>query len=89
MYCGVVCTMGLYVLWIYVYFGVVCTMEPWGCMEQGEGGLAQGGNVCPAHARRATFVLSILSLAPSLSSPWEVPRVDCTRPQNFPAKHLA
>ena len=28
----------------------------------------------PAHAQRATFVLSILSLAPSLSSPWEVPQ---------------
>ena len=38
------------------------------------------GNVCLAHARRATFVLSILSLAPSLSSPWEVPQVDRTRP---------
>ena len=28
----------------------------------------------PAHARCATFVLSIVSLAPSLSSPWEVPK---------------
>ena len=34
-------------------------------------------------ARCATFVLNILSLAPSLSSPWEVPQVDCTRPQTF------
>ena len=38
------------------------------------------GNVCRARARRTTFVLSILSLAPSLSSPWEVPQVDRTRP---------
>ena len=43
----------------------------------------------PAHAQRATFVISILSLAPSLSSPWEVPQVDRTRPQTFPARHLA
>ena len=39
-------------------------------------------------ARRATFVLRILSLAPSLSSPWEVPQVDCTRPQTISARHL-
>ena len=48
----------------------------------------QGGNVCPAHARRAISVLSIVSLAPSLSSPWEVPQVDRTRPQTFSARHL-
>ena len=36
------------------------------------------GNVCPACARRATFVFSILALAPSLSSPAEVPLVDRT-----------
>ena len=47
------------------------------------------GNVCPAHARRATFVLSILSLAPGLSSPQEVPQVDRTTPQTFRARHLA
>ena len=34
----------------------------------------------PAHARRATFVLGILSPAPSLSSTWEVPQVDRTGP---------
>ena len=39
-----------------------------------------GGGVRPAHARRATFVLSILALAPSLSSAREVPQVDRTRP---------
>ena len=43
----------------------------------------------PAHARRATFVSSILSLAPNLSTPWEVPQVDSTRPQTSRAKHLA
>ena len=43
----------------------------------------------PAHARHTTFVLSMLSLAPGLSSPWEVPQVDRTRPQTFPARHLA
>ena len=43
----------------------------------------------PAHAQRATFVLSILSLAPDFSSPREVPQVDRTRPQTFRARHLA
>ena len=42
-----------------------------------------------AHAQRATFVLSILSLAPSLSPPRDAPQVDCTRPQTFHAKHVA
>ena len=42
-----------------------------------------GGNVCLADARRATFVLSILSLAPSLSPPREVPQVDHSRPQTL------
>ena len=46
-------------------------------------------NVCPAHAQHATFVLSILSLAPSFPSPREVPEVDRTKPQTFPARHLA
>ena len=38
--------------------------------------LVQGlrGNVCPARARRATFVFSILSLAPNLFSPCESPK---------------
>ena len=42
-----------------------------------------------AYAQRATFVLGILSRAPSSSSPWEVPQVDRTRPQTFPARHIA
>ena len=40
------------------------------------------GNVCPACALRmpgATFVSRIFSLAPILSSPWEVPQVDRSR----------
>ena len=47
------------------------------------------GDVCPAHAQHTTFVLSILALAPILSSPGEVPQVDCTGPHTFPAKHVA
>ena len=43
---------------------------------------------CPAHARRTTFVLSILGLAPNISSPREVPQVDRTGPQTCPAKHV-
>ena len=39
--------------------------------------------------RRATFVLSILALAPSLSSPQEVLQVDRTGLQTFRAKHVA
>ena len=42
----------------------------------------------PVHARRATFVLSILALAPSVSSPRAVPQVDRTGPQTLPAKHM-
>ena len=37
----------------------------------------QGGWL-PARPTRATFVLSILALVPGLSSPREVPQVDCT-----------
>ena len=40
-------------------------------------------------ARRATFVLSILSLAQSLSPPREVSQIDRTRLQTFCAKHVA
>ena len=39
-------------------------------------------------ARRATFGVSVLALAPSLSSPREVPHRDRTGPQTFPAKHV-
>ena len=62
-----------------------------GAGESAGAGFPRGAwrNVCPARARRATFVLSILSLAPGLSSPWEVPQVDCTRLQTFLARHLA
>ena len=37
-------------------------------------GASAWGNVCLARTRRATFVISILSLAPSISSPREVPQ---------------
>ena len=35
----------------------------------------------PFRAQHATFVLSILSLAPTLSSPREVPQIERTRPR--------
>ena len=41
-----------------------------------------------ARARSATFVLRILALALSLSSPREAPQVDPTGLQTFPAKHV-
>ena len=44
------------------------------------------GGMC---ARHTTFVLSIMALAPNLSSPREVPQVDRTAPQTFPAKNVA
>ena len=51
-------------LWCYYCLFVFCmhiayTVTP-GCLW---------GNVCPAHARHAIFVLSIMALAPNLSSP--------------------
>ena len=61
---------------------------PWQTSHTSSTALTQG-NVCLAHARRATFVFSILSLAPGLSSSREVPQVDRTRPQTVPARHLA
>ena len=44
---------------------------------------------CLARARRATFVLSILALAPSISPPGELPQIDPTGLQTFPPKHIA
>ena len=43
------------------------------------------GDVCQAPTRRATFVLSILALAPVLCSPWEIHQVDRTGPEALPA----
>ena len=40
-------------------------------------------------AWRATFIFSILALALILSSPQEIPQVDRTGLQTFPAKHVA
>ena len=56
---------------------------PWLCSFRGVH-VTLGG----MFARRATFVLSILSLAPSLSSLWEIPQGDHTRPKTFSARHL-
>ena len=64
----------------------VISMDTPGCAPFMWKAPTQWGNVCPARARRAIFVLSILALAPSLSSPREVPQVDRTGPQIFPAK---
>ena len=54
------------------------------------------GNVCPARgwsapgACQARYLcIKYPTLAPSLSSPREVPQLDRTRPQTFHAKHVA
>ena len=48
-----------------------------------------GGNVCPARARRATFVLTIPTSAPDLPSHGEAPQVDHVALHTFPTKHVA
>ena len=47
------------------------------------------GNVCPARARRATFVLTIPTSAPDLPSHGEAPQVDHVALHTFPTKHVA
>ena len=47
------------------------------------------GNVCPARARRATFVLTIPTSAPDLPSHGEAPQVDHIALHTFPTKHVA
>ena len=47
------------------------------------------GNVCPARARRATFLLSIPTSAPDLPSHGEAPQVDHIALHTFPTKHVA
>ena len=44
-----------------------------GCMINSK---QHGGNVCPAHARRATFLLTIPTSAPDLPSHGKAPQVD-------------
>ena len=47
------------------------------------------GNVRPARARRATFLLTIPTSAPDLPSHGEAPQVDHVALQTFPTKHVA
>ena len=47
------------------------------------------GNVCPARARRATFLLTIPTSAPDLPSHGEAPQVDHVALHNFPTNHVA
>ena len=48
-----------------------------------------GGNVCPARARRATFLLTIPTSAPGLPSHGEALQVDHIALHTFPIKHVA
>ena len=48
-----------------------------------------GGDVCPARARRATFLLTIPTSAPDLPSHGEAPQVDHVALHTFPTKHVA
>ena len=65
------------------------------CPRQGEGrgqyrrGGRKRGNVCPARARRATFLLTIPTSAPDLPSHGEAPQVDHIALHTFPTKHVA
>ena len=58
-------------------------MSDWQVMD------AHGGNVCPARARRATFLLTIPTSAPDLPSHGEAPQVDHVALHTFPTKHVA
>ena len=46
------------------------------------------GNVCPARARRATFLLTIPTSTPDLPSHGEAPQVDHIALHTFPTKHV-
>ena len=48
-----------------------------------------GGNVCPARALRATFLLTIPTSAPDLPSHGEAPQVNHIALHTFPTKHVA
>ena len=47
------------------------------------------GNVCPARAWRATFLLTIPTSAPDFPSHGEAPQVDHVALHTFPTKHIA
>ena len=47
------------------------------------------GDVCPARARRATFLLTIPTSAPDLPSHGEATQVDHIALHTFPTKHVA
>ena len=55
----------------------------------GVGTRGNRGNVCLARARRATFLLTIPTSAPDLSSHGEAPQVDHIALHTFPTKHVA
>ena len=52
-------------------------------------GAGTGEDVCPAHARRATFLLTMPNSAPDLPSHGEAPQVDHMALHTFPTKHVA
>ena len=51
--------------------------------------LSYRGDVCPGRARRATFLLTIPTLAPDLPSHGEAPQVNHVGLHTFPTKHGA
>ena len=60
-----------------------------GSRKGGGGIVSLWGNVCPACARRATFLLTIPTSAPDLPSHGEAPQVDHIALHTFPTKHVA
>ena len=67
--------------------GSLCMPQFWGLISNTSHSVAVGG--CPARARRATFVLLILTLTLDLPSPRGAPQVDRSGLQTFPTKHAA
>ena len=51
--------------------------------------LVRRGNVCPARARRANFLLTIPTSTPGLPSHGGAPEVDHVGLHTFPTKHIA
>ena len=70
-------------LWGYAYVGSI------GQTLTTNVSMTLWGNVCPARARHATFLLTIPTSAPDLRSHGEAPQVDHIALHTFPTKHVA
>ena len=71
------------------HHGPSCCLTRWPSCATVSAALMPRGNVCPARARRATFLLTIPTSAPDLPSHGEAPQVDHIALHTFPTKHVA